>query len=69
LAEAAGHLEEAGLLAPGLDARRAADILWFCFGIAAWRTLTRECHWTWDEAERWLAAQAVTMLGGQPRPA
>ena len=62
LTETARHLKESGFLATGLDVDRAADILWFCFGLAAWQTLTRECHWTWDESERWLAAQAVTML-------
>lgn len=62
LTDVAKHLKDVGLLAPHLEVSRAADILWFCFGIAAWKTLTGECRWTWDEAERWLAAQAVTML-------
>ena len=58
----AAHLSGTGLLSPDLDPARAADMLWFCFGPASWRTLTRECHWTWDEAERWLASQAEKML-------
>jgi AcrR family transcriptional regulator len=58
----AAHLSDTGLLSPDLDPARAADMLWFCFGPASWRTLTRECHWTWDEAERWLASQAEKML-------
>jgi len=63
LADTASHLSKTGLLAPGLEVARARDILWFCFGPAAWQTLIRQCHWTWDEAERWLAAQSVSMLG------
>ena len=57
----AEHLRDKGLLK--LDVERAADVLWFCFGFGAWRTLVKECGWSWDEAERWLADQAVAMLG------
>jgi hypothetical protein len=41
---------------------RAGDILWFCFGIGAWRTLVGDCGWAWDDAEVWLRDQAVAML-------
>ncbi|RAS60594.1 hypothetical protein C8D87_11112 [Lentzea atacamensis] len=37
-------------------------MLWFCFGFGAWRTLVKECGWSWDDAERWLARQAVTIF-------
>ncbi|KOV84028.1 TetR/AcrR family transcriptional regulator [Nocardia sp. NRRL S-836] len=58
----AEHLRDKGLLTT--DVGRAADVLWFCFGFGAWRTLVRECGWSWDEAEVWLARQAVGMIGG-----
>jgi AcrR family transcriptional regulator len=64
LRDTAVHLEEIGALADGVDVDRAADILWFCFGTQAWRTLVKDCGWTWADAEQWLAAQAATMLGG-----
>ncbi|MFI6302458.1 TetR/AcrR family transcriptional regulator [Amycolatopsis thailandensis] len=38
------------------------DVLWFCFGFNAWRTLVRECGWSWDDSERWLARQAITIF-------
>ena len=63
----AQHLHDHELLAPGLGVDAAADRLWFCFGLGAWRTLVKDCGWAWDEAERWLAAQAVRMLGEPER--
>jgi AcrR family transcriptional regulator len=45
------------------EADRTADALWFCFGFQAWRALVKDCGWTWDEAENWLARQAVAILG------
>ncbi|ANZ38073.1 hypothetical protein BBK82_20415 [Lentzea guizhouensis] len=62
LTEVAEHLRDKGLL--GTDVERTADVLWFCFGFGAWRTLVRECGWSWDEAEAWLARQAIDMIGG-----
>jgi AcrR family transcriptional regulator len=64
LGEIAAHLEGIGALADGVEAGRAADMLWFCFGTNAWRTLVKDCGWTWDDAERWLGRQAIVMLGG-----
>jgi AcrR family transcriptional regulator len=62
LRDIAVHLRQIGGLADGLTIDRAVDILWFCFGTVAWRTLVKDCGWTWDEAERWLAAKAATLL-------
>lgn len=64
---AAAHLVAAGLVAPHLDVDGTADRLWFCFGLGAWRTLTVDCGWDYDDAERSLQRQAVTMLTG-PAP-
>jgi AcrR family transcriptional regulator len=62
LREIAQHLADIDVLAPGLDVAGATDRLWFCFGIPAWRTLVRDCGWTYDAAEQWLCQQAVRML-------
>lgn len=60
LREVADHLRGRGLLA--VDVERATDVLWFCFGFGAWRTLVKECGWSWDDAEEWLARQAIAAL-------
>ncbi|MEV6239820.1 helix-turn-helix domain-containing protein [Lentzea sp. NPDC051838] len=60
LKDVAEHLQDKGLL--NMSVEKAADVLWFCFGFGAWRTLVRECGWSWDDAERWLAQQAVTIF-------
>lgn len=69
LREVAEHLAGLGALAEGITIDRCADILWFCFGLDAWRTLTRDCHWTWDDAETWLTATAVALLAPAAAPA
>lgn len=60
LREVAEHLRDKGLLR--MDVEKATDVLWFCFGFGAWRTLVKECGWSWDDAERWLAQQAITIF-------
>ncbi|MFJ9027503.1 TetR/AcrR family transcriptional regulator [Streptomyces sp. NPDC102274] len=62
LREIASHLKGLGALRAGMTVERCADVLWFCFGLAAWRTLVDDCGWTWDEAERELAVMATKML-------
>ncbi|WP_328610392.1 TetR/AcrR family transcriptional regulator [Amycolatopsis sp. NBC_00345] len=62
LRDAAAHLVTAGFVAPHLDVDGTSDRLWFCFGLGAWRTLTVDCDWSYDDAERSLRRQAVTML-------
>lgn len=59
LRQAAGHLVTCG---GATSIARAADILWFCFGTTAWRTLIGDCGWSWDDAQAWLAGQAIRML-------
>lgn len=71
LREAAGHLLAMKVAAPALDIDDVADRLWFCFGLAAWRSLVVDCGWSYDAAERLLAAQAcdpaprLTARGGR----
>jgi AcrR family transcriptional regulator len=60
LRDVAEHLQDKGLLHTDVD--QATDVLWFCFGFGAWRTLVKECGWSWDDAERWLARQAITIF-------
>jgi AcrR family transcriptional regulator len=64
LQEAAAHFAAIGALGAGLTVDRAADMLWFCFGLGAWRCLIKESGWSWDQAEDWLTRQAERMLAG-----
>jgi hypothetical protein len=62
LRDAAGVMVRKGLVAPRFEAEGVADRLWFCFGLAAWRTLVVDCRWTYDDAEHTLRRQALCML-------
>jgi AcrR family transcriptional regulator len=64
LREAATVLVAKGLVSERLDVEEVSDRLWFCFGIAAWRTLLKDCGWNHGRAESWLGAQAVAALSG-----
>ncbi|MEU5281026.1 TetR family transcriptional regulator [Streptomyces asoensis] len=68
LREVAQHLVAIGVVAPHLDVDGAADRLWHCFGLPAWRSLVVDCGWSYDDAERLLTRQAVNMLE-DPGPA
>lgn len=57
----AARLVEVGGLREGLTRKRVEQILWFYFGIEAWRT-ARGFGWTWAEATDWLADQASRAL-------
>ncbi|MEU8431526.1 helix-turn-helix domain-containing protein [Streptomyces sp. NPDC029216] len=39
-----------------------ADLLWFWFGPAGWRTLVAETGWSWDRAEAFLLRTAIVTL-------
>ncbi|HEX4010664.1 MAG TPA: helix-turn-helix domain-containing protein [Solirubrobacteraceae bacterium] len=58
----AGRLAELGALPDGVDTGRAADILWFYSGYGAFITLHDELCWTEEQAEQWLADQAIHAL-------
>lgn len=62
LRDTARHLVAIGVVAPHLDEDAVADRLWLCFGLYAWRTLVVDCGWSYDDAERLLARQAVALL-------
>ena len=59
VAVAARRLVEVGATAE--QPRACADVLWFLFGVRAWRDL-RSLGWSWDRAEDWLVGQAAAAL-------
>ena len=59
---AAHHLADLHALPAALSSAEAGEILWFCFGIDAWTTVTRDLDKSWEEAERWLLARATALL-------
>nr|WP_296073457.1 TetR/AcrR family transcriptional regulator [uncultured Actinoplanes sp.] len=59
LRRVASHLASSGLVRT--DSVRTEQILWFYFGVVAWRSV-REFGWEWAEATAWLADQAATAL-------
>ena len=63
----AAHLDGIDALPTAIDVDRAADMLWFCFGTPAWRTLIDDCGWTWDAAAQWLLAQGIAAFSGAER--
>ena len=58
-------IEAKGALAPGLDAARAADILWTLNHPDVWHLLVGERGWTPQEWERWFADTASAQLLGR----
>lgn len=56
------RIAEVGTLREGLDASRATDVLWLYFGYAGLFVMHDDNGWTWDEAEEWLADQAIRAL-------
>jgi AcrR family transcriptional regulator len=61
LAKTAVRVAELDPLKDGLTVQGATDILWFYFGHRSWRLLI-ERHWSWNDAEQWLAEQTSTAL-------
>jgi hypothetical protein len=48
-------------LRPEITRERAEQVLWFYFGVEAWRTL-RGFGWSWGGAGSWLTEQASAAL-------
>ena len=61
-AAVAASLAGKGALRPGLDAARAADILWTLNHPGTWQLLVGLRGWSPDEAERWFGDTAVAQL-------
>lgn len=62
-------IDAKGALAPGLDAARAADILWTLNHPDVWHLLVGERGWTPEEWEQWFADTACAQLLSRPAPA
>jgi AcrR family transcriptional regulator len=58
-------IDAKGALAPGLDAARAADILWTLNHPDVWHLLVGERGWTPEEWEQWFADAACAQLLGR----
>ena len=66
---AAGIMEvvaQRGRLADGLDLERAVDGMWTLNGHDVFLHLTRECGWTPDQYEHWLADALIALLLHSP---
>ncbi|MFJ4633366.1 TetR family transcriptional regulator [Streptomyces sp. NPDC088847] len=61
LAASARHLHSLDPALPGTT-KGTADLLWYWFGPASWRTLVVENGWSWRRAEKFLRETATTTL-------
>ncbi|MEU3600542.1 TetR/AcrR family transcriptional regulator [Streptomyces sp. NPDC006798] len=66
LALVAAHLHGIGGTHPEMTADQATDILWFYFGYSGYFTLVDDNGWPYEQAEPWLARQALAALRGTP---
>ena len=62
LSDAVRRLKSLRALKKGLTEKQAVDVLWFLFGYQTWHVFVYDQHWSWDEAESFLTAQATTAL-------
>nr|WP_221382696.1 TetR/AcrR family transcriptional regulator [Actinoplanes polyasparticus] len=62
LGRVAERLVTSDLVAAHLGPDAVRDRLWFCFGLAAWRTLIHDCRWNYHDTELFLRRQALCML-------
>ena len=62
----AERLVQLGGIRPGIQAADAVDLLWFYFGYSSYFTLHDDNGWSYEQAEHWLAGQAITALLSQP---
>jgi AcrR family transcriptional regulator len=67
LAPIAERLVQLGDLRPGINVADAVDLLWFYFGYSSYFTLHDDNGWSYEQAEHWLAGQAITALLSPPR--
>jgi phage baseplate assembly protein W len=59
------RIADVGSLREGVDVQKATDMLWLYFGYAGLFVMHDDNGWTWDEAEDWLADQAIHALLAQ----
>jgi AcrR family transcriptional regulator len=58
----------AGMLAPGMTAKQATDIMWALGGPDVFRLFTRERRWSKRRFEAWLGATLEAQLFGSSKP-
>jgi hypothetical protein len=56
------HLAALNGLRPGIDVQFATDVLWFYFGFPGLSAMHDENGWSYDDAEKWLADEAIRAL-------
>ena len=56
------HLAALQGLRPGTDVQFATDVLWFYFGFSGLSAMHDENGWSYDDAEKWLADEAIRAL-------
>lgn len=59
LTRIAQRLADLGGLRDDVDVARATDILWLYYGYAGLFAMHDDNGWSWDQAEEWLAEQAI----------
>jgi AcrR family transcriptional regulator len=59
------RLADLGGLREGLDVTWATDMLWLYFGYAGLFAMHDDNGWSWDQAEEWLADQAIYAVLGK----
>jgi AcrR family transcriptional regulator len=64
LTRIAQRLADLGALREGVDVTKATDMLWLYFGYAGLFVMHDDNGWSWDEAEEWLADQAMHAILG-----
>jgi AcrR family transcriptional regulator len=60
------RIADVGALREDVDVKKATDVLWLYFGYAGLFVMHDDNGWTWDEAEKWLAEQAIHALLAEP---
>ncbi|HET6190145.1 MAG TPA: helix-turn-helix domain-containing protein [Trebonia sp.] len=56
------HLAGLNALRPGADVPFATDVLWFYFGFPGLSAMHDDNGWSYDNAEKWLADEAIRAL-------
>ena len=64
LTRIAQRLADLGGLREGIDVKQATDMLWLYFGYAGLFAMHDDNGWSWEQAEEWLADQAIHAVLG-----
>lgn len=58
------RLDDLRALPRNMSVDEVSEILWFCFGISAWRTVVQDFGLGWDAAQEGLLRRAVVLRQG-----